>query len=86
MRSRQFRPQHYGRGVVYMLNVQREKRAFRTAFDFLIERMNAPDSPGFWQETTQKAADAAFASGNDDLTMNLLCAAFEHLEQRKGVK
>lgn len=82
MRSRQFRSQYYGRGVVYVLNIQREKRAFRSAFNFLIERLSAPVTPDFWDETARKILEVADVG--DALGMDLLCAAFAHLERVRG--
>ena len=59
-----------------------EKRAFRSAFNFLIERLDAPDSPDFWDETARKILEVADA--DDALGMDLLCAAFAHLERVRG--
>ena len=59
-----------------------EKRAFRSAFNFLIERLDAPVTPDFWDETARKILEVADA--DDALGMDLLCAAFAHLERVRG--
>lgn len=69
-----------------MRDITNERRAFRTAYNALMNRIEALDNHSgsildFWNETNDYLIQTAQRCNNDDLTTDLLVVIHEHLER-----
>ena len=57
------------------------KQAFRVAFDFLNTHFPPCTEPDWWDNTAKDLSDVSVASGEDDLTIQLLLGVMNYLNE-----